>query len=125
MTGQASASPDNGVAPVVSRALAVKALAAFVVLAYAVFLVTHVPQAEQLNDRWTLRDTELLRLTGPKPAELTAMNLRGPGLASVSAEKGSTLIEPGPGTLRLLAQNAPDFEPRAQGEQVDVRLQKR
>ena len=107
----------------VSPALAAKALAAFCVLAYAVFLVTHVPQAQQINDRWTLRDTEVLRLTDPKPAELAAMNLRGSGLASVSAEAGSKLVEPGPGTLRLLAEGATDFQPRAEGDRVDVRLQ--
>jgi hypothetical protein len=98
------------------------AIAAFLGAAYLCFLITIIPEALSLDDRWPIKETQALRLIDPATEPLLVMTFRGPGVASVSAGGGSRIIEPRPGMLRLLSE-ASDFKPLSLGKRIDIRIQ--
>lgn len=108
--------------PLVRRATFAYALLALFGAAYVFFLITHTPQAVTSHGRWTIKETEALRLIGPSTGDLLKMDFRGAGVASVIAGQGSRIVEPKPGTLAMLVKYAPGFRARAPGSKLDVRI---
>ena len=100
----------------------VYAIVAFLGAAYLCFLITIIPQALSLDDRWTIKETQALRLIDPSTEPLLVMTFRGAGVASVSAGAGSQITEPRTGMLQLLAE-ANDFQPPSVGKRIDIRVQ--
>jgi hypothetical protein len=87
--------------------------------AYAIFLITHVPQAVAIDELMTAKPNELFRFNGPPDGLLVLMNVRGSGLATISAP-GARLAEPTAGTLGALAQEAEGFRPSTKGVELRV-----
>ena len=107
----------------VKSGLAIKALLAFAAAAYGIFLITRIPQATSINDGWTIRESETLRLRDPTPGDLILLDVRGAGLGRITADPGASIVEPTPNTLKLLEADDPDFQPRSAGSKLDVRFQ--
>jgi len=95
------------------------ALVALAGAAYAIFLLTHLPQSVPVDASLAAKPNELFRLTGPADGQLIAMTLRGGGVATISAP-GARLADPRPGTLALLAGQAKGFQPSARGVEIRV-----
>jgi len=103
--------------------LASKALLTFAAAAYGMFLVTHVPQARSINEEWPIKESETLSLKDPTPGDLILLDVRGSGIASITADPGSNVVEPTSNTLKLLEADDTGFRPRSQNDKVDVRFQ--
>lgn len=116
-TGKAAAPaarPSRRHAAVIGFALVVLSGAA-----YAIFLLTHIPQAVAIDELMTAKPNELFRFKAPPDGMLIMMNVRGSGLATISAP-GARLTEPKTGTLAALAGEVEGFRPSTKGVELRV-----
>jgi len=103
--------------------LASKALLAFAAAAYGMFLITHVPQSRSINDEWPIKESETLRLKDPTPGDMILLDVRGSGIASITADPGSSIAVPTVGTLGKLEGEDAEFKARTESDPIDVRFQ--
>lgn len=95
------------------------ALLALTGAAYTIFLITHVPQAAAIGEVMTAKPNELFRFNAPRDGPFMMMNVRGSGLATISAP-GARLAEPKAGTLVALAGEVEGFRPSTKGVELRV-----